>query len=82
MAMRDAESRLSGSVMFRVDSSAVFERLRRRYPELEETKRQIHRLLNEHSDWSLALVEKLRNIPAHNLANRPFRGDHVEGESR
>jgi hypothetical protein len=80
MAMRDAESRLSGPVMFRVDSTAIFERLRRQYPDLEETKRQIHRLLNEHPNWSLTLVEKLRNIPAHNLANRPFRGDYAGDE--
>jgi ribonuclease HI len=75
MAMHDAESKLSGRVVFRVDSAAVLDRLRRWYPELDEAKRQIAGLLERHSDWSLVLVEKERNWPAHNLANRPLRDD-------
>lgn len=75
MAMRDAESRLSGRVVFRVDSSAVIGSLRRDYPVLVEVKRQITNLLSRHREWSLELVERERNWPAHHIANRPLRDD-------
>jgi hypothetical protein len=82
MAMHDAESKLSGPVVFRVDSTAVFDRLRRGYPELDDAKRQIAGLLERHSDWSLVLVAKERNWPAHNLANGSFREDEAGDERR
>jgi hypothetical protein len=81
MAMRDAASRLPGRVVFRVDSAAVVGPLRRDYPDLAEAKRQISDLLKRHPDWSVELVEKVRNIPAHNLANRPFRENRGGAES-
>jgi hypothetical protein len=75
MVMRDAESRLSGRVVFRVDSSAVITSLRGDYPVLAEVKRQIANLLSRRREWSLELVEMGRNRPAHHLANRSLRDD-------
>lgn len=75
MAMHDAESRLSGRVVFRVDSSAVIDQLCRGYPDLDEAKRQIGDLLDRHPEWDVVLVERQRNWAAHNLAKRPLRGD-------
>jgi hypothetical protein len=75
MAMCDAESRLSGRVVFRVDSSAVIGSLRRDYSVLVEVKRQITSLLSLHREWSLELVERERNWPAHYLANRSLHDD-------
>jgi hypothetical protein len=70
MAMRDADSRLTGRVVFRVDSAALVGPLRRSDPNLTETRRQINELLNGHDDWSLVLVERERNRQAHSLARR------------
>jgi hypothetical protein len=53
MAMRDAESRLSGRGVFRVDSTAVLGSLRGGYPVLAEVKRQISNLLSRRREWSL-----------------------------
>jgi len=75
MAMHDAESKLSGRVVFRVDSAAVLDRQRGAYPELEDAKSQIACLLERHSEWTLVLVERERNWAAHNLATRSLRDD-------
>lgn len=75
MAMRDADSRLPGRVVFRVDSAAVVGALRYGDPDLIEAKRQIDELLRRHRDWRLVLVDRQRNKQARHLANRSFRED-------
>lgn len=74
MAMRDAESRLGGRIVFRVDSAAILDPTRRNEPSvLVEIKRQIAELLKRNEEWSLVLVAREKNWPAHNLAKRPLR---------
>lgn len=73
MAMHDADSRLPGRVIFRVDSAAVVGMLRQGHPDLVEAKRQIDGLLRRHRDWRLVLVDRERNKQAHHLANRSLR---------
>lgn len=75
MAMHDAESKLSGRIVFRVDSATILDRLPGAYRELDDAKRQVARLLERHSDWSLVLVERERNWAARNLATRSLRDD-------
>jgi hypothetical protein len=76
MAMHDADSRLPGRVVFRVDSAAVVGTLRHGHPDLIEAKRQIDELLRRHRDWCLVLVVRERNKQARHLANRSLREDH------
>jgi hypothetical protein len=74
MAMRDAESRLPGHVVFRVDSTAVVGPIRdSAHPVLVVIKRQITELLGRHQEWELLLIDKVGNLPAHHLASRPLR---------
>lgn len=76
MAMRDAERRLRGRIIFRVDSAAILGPIRRDGPPtLAEIKRQIAELLKQNDDWSLVLVTREKNWPAHNLAKQPLRDD-------
>lgn len=73
MAMHDADSRLIGRVVFRVDSAAVVGELRCGRSDLVDAKRQISELLLRHQDWSLVLVGRERNKQAHHLAQRALR---------
>jgi hypothetical protein len=75
MAMHDAESKLLGRIVFQVDSAAILDRRPGAYPELDDAKHQIAGLLDQHSDWTLALVERKRNWAAHNLATRSLQDD-------
>jgi Reverse transcriptase-like len=74
MAMRDAEGELGSRVVFRVDSAAILNPIRPNGPSvLAEVKRQVAELLKRNEEWSLVLVAREKNWPAHNLAKRPLR---------
>jgi hypothetical protein len=75
MAMRDADQRLSGRIVFRVDCAAALAQPSRGRPALAGVKCEIRGLFEAHPDWSLALVQRLNNRPARCLSTRPFRGD-------
>lgn len=76
MAMHDADSRLPDNVVFRVDSTAVFQALRHGHPDLVDAKRQIDELLRRHKSWRLVLVDRGRNKQAQSLAKRSLCDDH------
>jgi hypothetical protein len=74
MAMRDAVQVLAGgSVVFRVDCAAVTTRVVGGSSRLENVRREIGFCLAENPDWTLVLVDRLRNRVAHAFADRAFR---------
>jgi reverse transcriptase-like protein len=72
MAMEDADRALPGSIVFRVDSTAVVLMSLGKKPHLEGVRARIETLLERHRDWSLVLIEGYRNRVAHSLSRRPF----------
>ena len=75
MAMHDADARLEGRIVFRVDSEAVMGEARSDQPEVADAKREVDELLRRHPDWCLVLVARESNKQAHHLAKRPLRDD-------
>ena len=75
MAILDADSRLPGKLIFRVDSAAVLETVRHSDTHLDEARRQIDDLLSRHQNWSAVLVARQSNRQARSLASRSLRDD-------
>ncbi|MGE5700784.1 MAG: ribonuclease H family protein [Arthrospira platensis] len=73
MAMLDAERCLSGPIAFRSDCEAVVNLKGDTTPQIVALREQVRLVLKRHPNWSVTLVNRSRNMPAHGLATRPFR---------
>jgi ribonuclease HI len=73
MAMLDAERCLSGPIAFRSDCTAAVNLKGGATPQIVALREQVEALLKHHSNWSVTLVDRSRNRPAHGLASRPFK---------
>ncbi len=73
MAMGDAEMCLTGRIAFRTDSQTVAGLQRGSSGQYERARRRVKLLLSRHPEWTLVLVEGVRNKVADDLARRPFK---------
>jgi hypothetical protein len=86
MAMLDAERCLSGPIAVRSDCTAVVNLKGGTTPLIVALREQVETLLKRHPNWSVTLVDRSRNLPAHGLASQPFRRarqldrSHPDGE--
>jgi ribonuclease HI len=73
MAMGDAERCLAGRIAFRTDSQTVAGLQRGSNGQYEPLRGRVKLLLSRHPEWTLLLVEGVRNKVADDLARRPFK---------
>jgi ribonuclease HI len=72
MAMEDAERCLAGRIAFRMDSQTVVNLQSGTSGQFEHLRNRVKLLLARHPEWTLALVESMRNRAADELSRRPF----------
>ncbi len=72
MAMGDAERCLAGRIAFRTDSQTVAGLQSGTVGQYEHLRGRIKLLLSRHPEWTLVLVERVRNKAADDLSRRAF----------
>jgi ribonuclease HI len=85
MAMGDAERCLAGRIAFRTDSQTVAGLQKGSAGQYEPLRGRVKLLLSRHPEWTLLLVERVRNKAADDLSHRAFRTEREvlgEGEAR
>lgn len=76
MAMGDAERCLAGRIAFRTDSQTVAGLQNGAVGQYEHLRARVKLLLSRHPEWTLVLVERVRNKAADDLSRRAFRTEH------
>lgn len=73
MAMGDAERCLAGRIAFRTDSQTVAGLQSGSSGQYERLRGRVKLMLSRHPEWTVVLVERVRNKAADDLSRRAFK---------